>query len=63
MGCLHPRSPVSENVSASRRGVAGQGASPLGNSGGQGARKVWTSDIPFPRLVPAHRGLARPIAV
>ena len=34
-----------------------QGASPLVYSGGQGARKVRTLDIPFPRLVLAHRGL------
>jgi hypothetical protein len=33
-----------------------QGASPLDYSGGQGARKVRTLDIPFPRLVLAHRG-------
>jgi hypothetical protein len=37
------------------RGVAEQGASPLAQTRGQGARKVRTLDIPFPRLVLAHR--------
>jgi hypothetical protein len=38
------------------RGAAEQGASPLVYARGQGARKVRTSDIPFPRLVLARRG-------